>query len=375
MQAIYSGLLFAAGLILLARSWLVAAPLQRGQSAMLLACMLALLAWIGIAVLQPVTAAPVVLALSTLIMVWALSSFRLFDVSAVGQAAVIAALREAVVVVDLDRRIADFNPAAAQLFGWSRQGSMAGVGGRGQAAAEALAGWPELAAAFGAEAALGEAPPAELSQGLGADRRVFEVSLAPLADAHGRQVGQVLTLRDATEHRRIEDELARLATTDDVTGLADRRHLFEALGDELRRARRYEAPLALLLLDIDQFKVFNDQFGRQAGDEALRAVARATQRLARQSDLPARQGSDEFVLVLPHTNLLGAETVAGRLVAAASQIQAPDGTKLGLSVGAVELAPGDDEQGESLLARAEMAMRAARAAGGGRVMVEEVDRV
>jgi diguanylate cyclase (GGDEF)-like protein len=267
-------------------------------------------------------------------------------------------------VIDASLRIADCNPAAAELFGWADRG------GRGQPAAEALGAWPELAGALG-----GEGLPAELAKGLGAGRRVYELSLAPLADPHGRPVGQVLTMRDATEHRRIEDELARRSTTDDVTGLADRDRLFEALGDELRRARRYEAPLALLLLDLDHFKVLNDQFGRQAGDEALRAVARAMQRLARQSDLPARQGGAEFVLVLPNTNLLGAETVAGRLLAAVNQIQAPAGAGLSLSVGAVELAPGDDEQGEALLARAERALRAAQAAGGGRVMVQEAARV
>jgi diguanylate cyclase (GGDEF)-like protein len=369
VQTLYSYLLLAASLLLLGLSWLRAAPPYRAQLSTLLACMLVPLAWIGLSAFQqatsaPFAAAPVVLALSTLIVVWGLFSFHLFDVRPLAQAAVLAGLSEAVVVIDANQRIADCNPAAVELFGWADRG------GRGQPAAEALGAWPELAGALG-----GGGLPAELAKGLGAGRRVYELSLAPLADPHGRPVGQVLMVRDATQHRRIEDELARLSTTDDVTGLADRDRLFEALGDELRRARRYDAPLALLLLDLDHFKGLNDQFGRQAGDEALRAVARAMQRLARQSDLPARQGGDEFMLVLPNTNLLGAETVAGRLVAAVNQIQAPAGAGLSLSVGAVELAPGDDEQGEALLARAEIALRAAQAAGGGRVMVQEAARV
>jgi diguanylate cyclase (GGDEF)-like protein len=365
VQTSYSYLLLAASLIFLVLGWMAAAaPIARGQLATLLACMLVPLAWIAIGAFQSVTAAPVVLALSALIVAWGLFSFRLFDVTPLAQAVVIAGLPQAVVVIDLDQRIAEFNPAAAGFFGW------ANPAGRGQPAAEALADWPELVAALRG----GEAP-AEISTGLGAARRVFELSLAPLADPHGRPVGQVLTLRDATQHRRIEDELARLSTTDEVTGLADRRRLFEALGDEVRRARRYESSLALLMLDLDHFKELTDRFGRQAADEALRAVARAMLRLARQSDLPARQGGDEFVLVLPHTNLLGAETVAGRLVAAASQLQVAaspaGGPRLSISVGAVELAPDDDEQGESLLARAEKAVLAAKEAGGGRLMVEE----
>ena len=375
VQTFYSGLLLLASLAFLAQDWLSAAPPYRAQLTTLLVCMLVPLAWSAASLLAPANAGsastapggPLVLALSTLIVVWALFGYRLFDVAPLARAALMAGLREAVVVIDPDQRIADFNPAAAELFGWQAHGR-----GRGQPAAVALGAWPELATALG-----GAGLPAELARDLGRDRRVYELSLTPLPDAHGRRVGQVLTVRDATEHRRIEDELARLATTDDITGLADRKRLFEALADELPRARRYAAPLALLLLDVDHFRSLNDKFGRQAGDEALRAVARALQRLARQSDLPARQGDDEFVLVLPHTNLLGAETVAGRLVAAVSQItlSAPGNARLSLSVGAVELAVGDDEQGEALLARAEKAMRAAQEAGGGRVMVEEGARM
>ncbi len=379
VQSSYSGLLLALSLLALLRAWPAAAPLQRGQLAMLLACLLLPAAGLAAAelaggMLQPAASAPVVLALCSLILVWAWFSFRLFDLAPLAQAAIVAGLREAVVVLDRDRRLADFNPAAAALFGWPVRGQ------RGQPAAQALADWPDLAKLVTEDAA---DPPAELARGLGAERRVFELSLTPLTDAHGQTLGQVLTLRDATEHHRIEDELARLATTDELTGLADHRRVFEALRDEVRRARRYESSLALLCLELDHFKALTEQLGRPAADAALRAVARALERLARQSDLPARSGSDEFILILPHTNLLGAETVAGRLVAAVSQIEvaanptrpaadpAAGGRALSLSVGAAELAPDDDDQGEALLARAAQAMRAAQAAGGGRVMVSE----
>ena len=404
VQSAYSVLLLAASLLGLGRAWLSASALLRGQLAMLLACMFLPLAWVAGSELNQVTAAPVVLALCTLVLLWGLFSFRLFDLSPLAQAAIVAGMPDAVVVLDLDRRIADFNPAAARLFGWptrgtralgsgSRGGPRPGSSERGQPAAQALASWPELAEMIGGgqaaagvpRAAVGPARPSELARDLGAERRVFEVGLAPLEDAHGRLLGQLLTLRDATEHRRIEDELARRASTDELTGLADRARAFEALRDEVTRTRRYESTLALLALDVDQFKAMNQAVGRGAGDEALRAVARAIQRLARQSDLPARPGGDEFILLLPHTNLLGAETVAGRLLAAVSQIGlgpapaqpagegAPPATlMLSVSIGAAELALDDDEQGESLLARAETAMRAAKAAGGGRVMVEDV---
>ena len=372
VQEIYSGLLLAISLLLLARAWLGAASLPREQLVMLLACLLLPLAWGVMAALRQDTGAPVVLALSTLFLAAGLYSARLFDLAPLAQTAVVTGLREAVVVIDLDGRLADFNPAAARLFDWPARDPRAG---RGQPAAQALAAWPKLVELVAPSSGGGPAP-AELVSGLGADRRVYELGLALLTDAHGRPLGQVLTLRDTTQYHHIEDELARLATTDELTGLADRQHAYEALSDEVRRARRYESALSVLLLDLDHFKAFNDQAGRQAGDEALRAVARAIQRLARQSDLPARSGGDEFMLILPHTNLLGAETVAGRLLAAVSQIEAGHGPGgLRLSLGAAELAPDDDDPGESLLARAEKAMQAAQAAGGGRVMVEERESV
>ncbi len=373
VQQIYSGLLLAISFLLLARAWPRAAAPQRGPLSMLLACLLLPLAWGLMSAARPSEAAEVTLALSTLFLVAGLYSLRLFDLTPLAQAALVSTLPEAMVVIDLDGRLVDFNPAAARLFDWPASDARAS---RGRPAGQALAGWPHLAELLAV--APGTAAPAELVSGLGADRRVYELSLTPLANAHGRALGRLLTLRDATAYHRIEDELARLATTDELTGLADRQRGYEALTDEIRRARRYESALSVLLIDLDQFKPLNDQIGRQAGDEMLRAVARAIQRLARQSDLPARAGSDEFMLILPHTNLLGAETVAGRLLAAVSQISAgsqiPAGAepaRLRLSLGAAELTADDDDPGESLLARAEKAMRAAKAAGGGRVVVED----
>src|SRR5207244_2894411 len=124
--------------------------------AMLLACLLLPLAWAFMAALQPATDAPVVLALGTLLLVAGLRSSRLFDLAPLAQAALVAALPEAVAVIDLDGRLADFNPAAAQLFGWTN---------RGQPAAQALAGWPNLAELIAAAPAAGAALPAELVSG------------------------------------------------------------------------------------------------------------------------------------------------------------------------------------------------------------------
>ena len=111
--------------------------------------------------------------------------------------------------------------------------------------------------------------------------------------------------------KRIADELRRIATTDVLTGVANRRGFDDVLAHEWRRARRAGDPLAMLMIDVDHFKSFNDHYGHPAGDVCLRAVAQALVRTSlRPADLVARYGGEEFVVLLPQTPRLGAEHVA-----------------------------------------------------------------
>ena len=108
-------------------------------------------------------------------------------------------------------------------------------------------------------------------------------------------------------------ELEALATTDGLTGLKNRRTFGEKLAEEHARAVRYHQPLSLLLMDVDQFKLFNDTFGHPAGDAVLRSVAAALQHTARDTDVPARYGGEEFAVILPQTDEAGAVVIAERL--------------------------------------------------------------
>ena len=100
---------------------------------------------------------------------------------------------------------------------------------------------------------------------------------------------------------RKEDLLGRLSTTDPLTGLANRRRLRAAFADELNRAARYETPLSLLLIDLDRLKDINDRHGHADGDRALQLVAEALRRSCRATDLAARYGGDEFVVLAVNT--------------------------------------------------------------------------
>ena len=115
--------------------------------------------------------------------------------------------------------------------------------------------------------------------------------------------------------KRIADELRRIATIDVLTGVANRRGFDDALEHEWRRAQRAGDPLAVLMIDVDHFKLFNDRYGHPAGDVCLRAVAQALVGASlRPADLVARYGGEEFVVLLPQTPRLGAERVANSIL-------------------------------------------------------------
>ncbi len=118
-----------------------------------------------------------------------------------------------------------------------------------------------------------------------------------------------------------ETVLKRLATTDPLTGALNRRHYMELMAREQRRAERYSAVYSVLMVDIDHFKRINDTYGHQVGDQAIQAMAEASQKALRPTDLLARYGGEEFIITLTHTDRPGAAKVAERLRESVSQIE------------------------------------------------------
>lgn len=120
-------------------------------------------------------------------------------------------------------------------------------------------------------------------------------------------------LRNALARAKLKAELQRLAITDELTGLFNRRHFNAVIETEFARAQRYRQPLACLMLDIDHFKRFNDTRGHACGDAVLCHLADVLRGIARQVDVVARYGGEEFALLLPNTDLDGAWAVAERI--------------------------------------------------------------
>jgi len=180
---------------------------------------------------------------------------------------------------------------------------------------------------------------------------------------------------DVTAQKRAEDELRRMATHDQLTGLLNRGELRTRAIGEARRATRMGSPLSVAMLDIDHFKLVNDRFGHAAGDEALRHVALLLARNTRSYDLVGRWGGEEFLLLLPESSAAAAARIAERVRAAFVEepFLLPDLTPYPLTV-SLGVATLDREtlSVDELVARADAAMYEAKRAGRDRVACASV---
>jgi diguanylate cyclase (GGDEF)-like protein len=152
----------------------------------------------------------------------------------------------------------------------------------------------------------------------------------------------MLTYTDITDLARTADQLEKLATTDSLTGLCNRRQ-FVALADrEVGRFRRYGRPLSMLVLDIDKFKAVNDRFGHDVGDQMIQHVGNLCEENKRNPDAVARVGGEEFAILLPETDLESSCIVAERLRRMVAERPLETGgmrVPVTISVGVAELNP------------------------------------
>jgi diguanylate cyclase (GGDEF)-like protein len=191
-------------------------------------------------------------------------------------------------------------------------------------------------------------------------------------DAAGFDVSTLVDLAavvmDEVELWQRNQDLERVAQTDGLTGIANRRTFDEALECAIRRARRTNEPVSLLLLDLDHFKVLNDMAGHQVGDEVLRRFAGVLAQAARRpDDVAARYGGEEFALILPATDQAGALDVAQRVIGnlVAAKLPHPKGIDglVTVSVGVATADPGAKLAPETLLWAADTGLYEAKKAG------------
>ena len=207
------------------------------------------------------------------------------------------------------------------------------------------------------------------------DRRDIWLEVACRLIVHNQHRYCLISMQDITERKRLEHGLQTLASTDALTGVANRRHFLEQAGAEMRRARRSETPPAILMIDLDHFKALNDSHGHAAGDRALVNFANHCSGILRESDVLGRLGGEEFAVLLPETTLRGARELAERLRASvdAAAIVArqadPAGTPAAtISIGVARAGQQEDSI-EPAIHRADAALYRAKGAGRNQVCV------
>lgn len=159
----------------------------------------------------------------------------------------------------------------------------------------------------------------------------------------------------------LNKELVRLSITDDLTQLHNMRSLRQKLNSEMQRSRRYNTPLSLLILDLDNFKQFNEAYGHHEGDVILQIIARVLCNNTRETDIISRFGGEEFVIVMPYTDVETAQMLAERLRNAVAQQESID-HKVTVSIGVCQFAE-RHENDTDIINDAEEAMQQAKQEG------------
>ena len=315
LHTAYSYLVMGAGIALIGWSWLKAAPAFRLQRLALLLAALAPIAVnvvhlaVGFAFIPDPT--PLGFAITGTVMTYVIFRQDLFTFTPVARALVIDQIGDAIVVVSPAGRVLDLNAAAVGLVRAVRPD-----------VPRLVIGMPAVEV-FGAQATSATGPDGsrtEIAVGLAGSRTEFQVHASPLLDRRDRALGTVYVARDVTEanalSRRLSAanaqlvrqvrtiemlraDLAEQASRDPLTGLHNRRHLVERFGPMVAAAAAAGEPLAVVLIDVDNFKSINDRHGHLVGDEVLVALAQLTQAHALPGALVARWGGEEFFVALP----------------------------------------------------------------------------
>ncbi len=188
-----------------------------------------------------------------------------------------------------------------------------------------------------------------------------QLQVIPHVDEQGNVIEILGVTRDVSDQKRYEQELRRLAVTDPLTGLLNRRHAQRLLHDHLARALHDEVPLSLLMIDVDHFKAVNDTFGHETGDRVLIALTNLLTARTRASDVLARWGGEEFVIALDDRGLHDAARFAEDLRVELAQSSLAEAKRVTISIGLAQARVG--ETLGVLLERADKALYAAKAQG------------
>lgn len=290
---------------------------------------------------------------------------RSFDLILRAREAIFSSLTDGIIVLDMQGRVIEMNPSAQVMMDQNLDEVLGKSIEQAFRQANLLEDWT---------ASRGEY--AEFVTGTGANQQTYKMHVQSLSDKENPTAGRLILLHDITEQRilteQLEDhtkEMQELAIVDELTGVANRRQLYNLGERELLRARRFGHPFSAITFDIDHFKRINDIHGRHVGDQVLRTLAPIVQNNIRDTDLLARSGGEEFVITLPETNLSAACEIAERIrktVAETPILITRETIRVTISLGVAQ-STAETRQLEDLLSAADNAMVKAKQAGRNRI--------
>ena len=243
------------------------------------------------------------LLLSALLYAIALFRFSALEIVPIAHSLVVQNINTGIIVLDALGRVVELNPFVQKLLGAESRRFI------GKPLNEILNDGPKIKYSPYMLIQVEE----EVSFVRNGDPEYFIVQVAPIRDERKNLIGHVISLVDITERKYAEMELERLARTDMLTAITNRRHFFELAENQFTLAQRYDYQLAIMMLDVDHFKSVNDRYGHLAGDSVLQAVAQKCQSHMRSTDIFARYGGEEFIFLLPEQTEVGAMELAERL--------------------------------------------------------------
>ena len=305
VHVIYSYALILAGDYLIFRQAISMSPKFRWQAVMILFAVIfplfsnasLVMGWFP---LLQVNYDPLGFVISGIFFSISLFEFRLFEIKPIARQLLIDNMRDGMLVLDRQKRIVDINQAALDIFGVNVKDYF------GKTFDQLPLSQVDMAL-FQQKLEENNSQMDWREQGF-----VFDLSFSHVK-RRGKMFGYLLVLRDITRRKQMEEELKELAFTDSLTGLVNHRNLFKSGEQELQRALRYLHPLVILMLDIDDFKIINDTYGHQVGDQVLFEISQIFNRSLRQYDIAARYGGEEFVFVLPEIDLQNGLLMAERV--------------------------------------------------------------
>jgi diguanylate cyclase (GGDEF)-like protein len=245
---------------------------------------------------------PVVYNFVFMVLIYAVIRQKLFDSFLVPRQKIFNHMRDGVIIFDERGKILDINQAAAQVIGSSEACI-------GNSLADELPFWQGLGFHIPTEHVEETEllPSTVVSIGESPDLCYFDVSISSIG------LGYVLMLHDVTDRQRLMIQIEEMANFDSLTQLRNRRSFFNMVEGLIASAKRNRQPISIMLLDIDNFKQINDQYGHSTGDRVLVQLASHLSTSLRAVDVKARYGGDEFIILLPQTDITAAKFVANRL--------------------------------------------------------------